>query len=101
MIVRCISSRAITQDYQQSPTGAMALMALEVHFARDILNHNAGHLIAIIGAHPGNVELCRGAWLQAIANVTAAGGDVRDLEARCKLALGVDVWGLLETGGTT
>ena len=73
-------------------------MPLEVFFTHSIINHNTAHLVAIIGAHPGNVELCRGAWLQAVANVTSAGGEVGELEARCKLALGSVVWGLLEAG---
>ena len=73
-------------------------MALELYFPRQVTDMVAGVTIAIVVAGRGNVEFCRGAWTLARAVVTIATGDVGELEARCKAALGADVWGLLEVG---
>jgi len=73
-------------------------MALDVWFTDNVLALNAASLVAIIAAAPGNVELSRGAWLQARAQVMAVHGDVAAFEHQCRAALGADVWGLLEGG---
>ena len=73
-------------------------MALEVYFPRQVTDITAGCVLGIIGMNNGNVEACRGAWLLACAVVTGTAGDVGELEARCKSALGADAWGLLEAG---
>ncbi len=73
-------------------------MALDVFFKQELIDGIASTLVSIIGASPGSVEFCRGAWLVATARVIAIGGDVAELEARCKSALGADVWGLLGAG---